>query len=183
MEWALDIDSRKLVNASSKRSVNKIPLSFEDKYQVKISVFKSGAPYIFSGLIVVILKAASRPKSQELAYSEFPVSSGNEASGILDLYTAELDSHLPLGGEVPLSLEITVLSGATEISSLTVPAPTSRRMYTPGSPGPTAVLESLATQPEAEAGVLNNKWMSPLRVKQAFDSYVLSSGIVTMPAP
>jgi|LakMenEpi03Aug12_release.lakeMendotaPanAssembly.Ray.scaffolds.fasta_scaffold51929_6 hypothetical protein len=181
MEWELDIDTRKLVNASSKRSVNKIPLSFEDKYQVKVSVFKSGDPYIFSGSIVVILKAASRPHSQELAYSEFPVSLGSEASGILDLYTAELDSHLPLGGEVPLSLEITVLSGAAEISSLTVPAPTTRRMYTPGSPGPTAVIESLATQPEAEAGVLNNKWMSPLRVNQAFESFASSSGITFMP--
>lgn len=182
MEWELDIDTRKLVDASSKRSVNKIPLSFEDKYPVKVSVFKSGDPYVFSGSIVVILKAASRPHSQELAYSNFPVSSESEASGILDLYTAELDSHLPLGGEVPLSLEITVLSGATEISSLTVPAPTSRRMYTPGSPGPTSAIESLATQPEAEAGVLNRKWMSPLRVKQAIDAFMSSSGI-TLTSP
>ena len=183
MEWELDIDTRKLVNASSKRSVAKIPLSFEDKYNVKVSVFKSGDPYVFSGSVVVLLKAAARPKSQELAHSEFPVSSGNEASGVLNLYTAQLDEYLPSGGEAQLALEITVLSGVTEISSLTVPAPTSRRMYTPGSPGPTAVIESLATQPEAEAGVLNNKWMSPLRVKQAFDSYALSSGITLMTSP
>lgn len=183
MEWELDIDTRKLVNASSKRSVTKIPLSFEDKYQVKVSVFKSGDPYIFSGSIVVLLKAASRPQSQELAYSKFPVSSESEASGILDLYTAQLDDYLPSGGEVQLALEITVLSGTTEISSLTVPAPTSRRMYTPGAPGPTAAIDRLATQPEAEAGVSNTKWMSPLRVRQAFDSYASSSGIVTMPAP
>lgn len=183
MEWELDIDTRKLVNASSKRSVTKIPLSFEDKYQVKVSVFKSGDPYIFSGSVVVVLKAAARPKSQELAYSEFPVSSGSEASGVLDLYTAQLEDYLPSGGQAQLALEITVLSGATEVSSLTVPAPTSRRMYTPGAPGPTAVIESLATQPEAEAGALNNKWMSPLRVKQAFDSYALSSGITLMSSP
>ena len=37
----------------------------------------------------------------------------------------------------------------------------------PSTPPPP--IEGLATQEEAEAGVANNKWMSPLRTKQAID--------------
>ena len=47
---------------------------------------------------------------------------------------------------------------------------------TPSTPPPE--IDGLATQAEAEAGVLNNKWMSPLRVKQAIGTVTLAKSDV-----
>lgn len=46
--------------------------------------------------------------------------------------------------------------------------------YTTIPTSPPPAISGLATQAEAQAGVVNNKWMSPLRVKEAIDA--LGSG-------
>jgi hypothetical protein len=181
MNWGFDIDTRSLNCLVTEHSIYSVPISYADKYPISIRVVKSGSPYTFSGSVVCSIKPASRPKADNLAFLELLVSSSDFASGVLDLYTTELNDYLPPDGTTPLSIDITILDGGVEVSSLILPAPASRRCYMPGSPGPTSSASSLATEAEAVLGAINTKWMSPLRVRQSFDSFLNASGITLMP--
>lgn len=166
MKWVFDIDTRKLTEAATGMVVSQVPLAYPDKYPVSISLVKSGAPHTLTGSAVFVLKTASRPQSQDLAFSEIAFVAG-EASGVFNLNTNELNLVLAPSGSTQLTLDVSIVSGVTEVSSLTVSAPTTRRYYVKDSPGPTASLSTLATVEQAELGTNNTRWMSPLRVKQA----------------
>jgi hypothetical protein len=161
-------------------AVVKVPLSFPDKYPVSIFLSKSGVPHSMEGSVVLVLKAASRPLSAELAFLEILVDGAHTVSGAFDLGTEELDLLLPTSGLSQLTLDLSVLSSGVEVSSLSVPASVSRRYYVSGSPGPTSSLRTLASEEEAQEGADNTHWMSPLRTKQAFDSMIDISGIELM---
>jgi hypothetical protein len=177
MNWAFDLDSRRLTDLASRSTVSNVPLAYPDKYPVSLTIFKSGDPYLLTGSVVYTLKASSRPLSQELAQGHFTASASYIVEGILDLATSELDAYLQAGGTTQLTLDISVLSGTEEVSTLSVPAPTTRRYYVAGAPGPTSSVRTLATQAEAEEGADNTKWMSPLRTREAIEEFFELRGI------
>ena len=176
MKWVFDIDTRKLTEAATGTVVSQAPLAYPDKYPVSISLVKSGAPHTLTGSAVFVLKTSSRPQSQDLAFSEIAFVAG-VASGVLNLNTNELNLVLAPSGPTQLTLDVSIVSGATEVSSLTVSAPTTRRYYVKDSPGPTSSLSTLATVEEAELGTNNTRWMSPLRTSQAIQALLRRLGI------
>jgi hypothetical protein len=176
MNWVFDIDTRKLTEATTGMVVSQVPLAYPDKYPVTVSLVKSGTPHILTGSVVFVLKTASRPQSQDLAFSEIAFAAG-AASGVLSLNTNELNLVLAPSGPTQLTLDVSIVSGATEVSSLTVSAPTTRRYYIIGSPGPTSSISALASEEEAKSGSNNTRWMSPLRVNQAVSKFIEDLGI------
>jgi hypothetical protein len=179
MNWVFDLDTRKLTEATTGMVVSQVPLAYPDIYPVTVSLVKSGLLYILAGSAVFVLKSSSRPQSQELVFSEIPLSEG-VGSGVLSLSTDELNSVLPSSGVTQLTLDVSILLGSTEVSSLTVSAPTTRRYLIKDSPGPTSSLSSLASEEEAKLGTNNTRWMSPLRTQQALAALSETLGIEPM---
>jgi hypothetical protein len=177
MNWVFDLDTRKLSEATTGMAVVKVPLSYPDKYPVSVSLVKSGIPFVLTGSVFLVVKAASRPLSEQLALLEVLFSGGAFSSGVLNTATAEMDLCLSLSGSTQLTLDVSVISSGQEVSSLSVPAPATRRYYTSGSPGPTSSIRTLASEQEARDGVDNTKWMSPLRTAQAVTSTLELAGI------
>jgi len=176
MNWVFDIDTRKLTEATTGIVVSQVPLAYPDKYPVTISLVKSGARHILTGSAVLVLKSASRPRSQDLAFSEIAFE-GGLASGVFDLNTQELNLILASSGATQLTLDLSIVSGAAEVSSLTVSSPTTRRYYIKDSPGPTSSISALASEEEAKAGTNNTRWMSPLRTTQSIRAFLQRLGI------
>jgi len=176
MNWVFDIDTRRLTEATTGMVVSQVPLAFPDKYPVTVSLVKSGTPHILTGSAVFVLKTASRPQSQDLAFSEIAFAAG-AASGVLDLNTNELNLVLAPSGTTQLTLDVSIVSGTTEVSSLTVSAPTTRRYYIKNNPGPTTSLSALASVEEAQQGTNNTRWMSPLRTVQAIQAFLQRLGV------
>ena len=156
--------------------VSQVPLAYPDKYPVTVSLVKSGTPHILTGSAVFVLKTASRPQSPALAFSEIAFTAGI-ASGFFNLNTNELNLVLAPSGPTQLTLDVSIVAGVTEVSSLTVSAPTTRRYYIKDSPGPTTSISALASVEEAKQGTDNTRWMSPLRVSQAINEFFKKSGI------
>lgn len=188
MNWVFDLDERSILDADEGGKVSSFPLSFPDKYPIKISLRKYNSNYRVDGNLAIAVKQSKLPNSDYLALGLIPiVSAGNsEYFGELNLNTQEVDDLLDSIESnarvktkvINASLEVTLVSDEEEVSCLPIKASISRRSFISGNPGPTVSVSSLATQSEAEAGVSNVNWMSPLRTFQAISNRL--SGIEFM---
>jgi hypothetical protein len=105
-------------------------------------------------------------------------------SGTLDLYTTAVEDLFPgstASADALLEVRYTRTGEATRTATLQVEIQNSVILGTEGTPA--AIPDGKATQAEAEAGTTNEKWMTPLRTKQAIAAFNTSAGIGFMPAP
>jgi hypothetical protein len=171
-----DLDQRSLVRALDDQTVKSYKLAFPDKYPIKVDFYRSGTPYSVNGFLKATLKPINQQTSPALAVMQV-AASGTSAEGVLSLATNEIRGFVKQFGERPAALELLVLdSNLREIASWTVNCEVSRR-YTGTDDVTTDLPDSKATQQEAEQGLSNLKWMTPLRVKQALLSLLRSFGI------
>ena len=171
MKLVFELDRNRLVDAATGAQVTSLQLAYPDKYPLFISVSKGNQPFVFSGNVYVTLKPAASPLSAPLALLTVQVNSSSSVSGVLDTFVQEMDDFLPAANRRAVAFEVLVVStsDSTEVS-VSVNAQISRRYNSVDQPGVTVAEKSLATQAEAQAGVNNTKWMSPLRVSQAISA-------------
>lgn len=103
---------------------------------------------------------------------------------ILDLNTVPVEAAFSSDpASIPAFLEIkwTAPTQALRTATLQVEVQNSVILGTEGTPA--AVPDGKATQAEAEAGIDNDKWMTPLRTRQAFLAQSSNNGIGFMAAP
>jgi hypothetical protein len=167
MHWKFDIDQRSLVRAFDDLSVKSAKLAFPDKYPIKIDFYRGAAPFSFSGKLRATVKATNRQQSPALAVMEVTVTTASTAEGVLNLSTTAMQKFVKDFGERPAAMEVAVLNNAgSQIASWVVNCEVSRR-YTDTGDVAIDIPDLKATQVEAEAGINNDKWMTPLRVRQA----------------
>lgn len=168
MYWKFDIDQRSLTRASDDLLVRSAKLAYPDKYPLKIEFYRGVTPYQFTGN----LKATVKPLNQQTSSSALAllfvaVQDAAVAEGILNLHTVAMLEHVKRFGERPVVLELLVEGfQGEEIASWSVLCETSRR-YSASDDIAEEVPDLKATEAEAEEGIENNKWMTPLRVWQA----------------
>jgi hypothetical protein len=103
---------------------------------------------------------------------------------ILDLNTQPVEAAFSSSPDsIPAYLEVkwTAPTQALRTATLQVEVQNSVILGTEGTPA--AVPDGKATQGEAEAGTDNDKWMTPLRTRQAFLAQSSNNGIGFMAAP
>ena len=96
-------------------------------------------------------------------------------SGTLDLYTQPVEDLFPgstASADALLEVRYTRTGEATRTATLQVEIQNSVILGTEGTPS--AIPDGKATQAEAEAGTTNEKWMTPLRTKQAIAALATS---------
>ena len=96
MNWVFDLDERTILDADEGGKVSSFPLSFPDKYPIKISLRKYNSNYRVDGNLAIAVKQSKLPNSDYLALGLIPiVSVGNsEYFGELNLNTQEVDDLL-----------------------------------------------------------------------------------------
>ena len=170
MHWKFDIDQRSLLRAFDNLSVKSAKLAFPDKYPIKIDFYRGATPFLFSGKLRATVKATNRQQSPALAVMEVVVSTSATSEGVLNLSTTAMQKFVKDFGERPAALEMAVLNTAgAEIASWVVNCEVSRRFTDTGYVA-IYIPDSKATKAEAEAGSNNDKWMTPLRVRQALQA-------------
>jgi hypothetical protein len=103
---------------------------------------------------------------------------------ILDLNTVPVEAAFssdPASISAYLEIHWTAPSQALRTATLQVEVQNSVILGDEATPA--ALPDGKATQAEAEAGLSNEKWMTPLRTKQAIAAFNTSAGIGFMPAP
>ena len=138
-----------------------------DKYPIRIDFLRGLVPYVFTGFLKGTLKPTNQQQGGALAVMSAPIAGASTAEGILNLSTLAMQKFVKDFGERPASLEIVAFDSAgLEIASWTVGCDISRR-YTDTGDVAVDIPSLKATKVEAEAGANNEKWMTPLRVRQA----------------
>lgn len=171
MHWKFDIDQRSLVRALDDLSVKSAKLAFPDKYPIKIELLRGMVPYVHTGTLRATVKAANKQQSAALAVTDIPVTASSVAEGVLNLSTTAMQAFVKNFGERPAVMELAVLDGtAQQIASWTVSCDVSRR-YTDTGDIAIDIPDLKATKIEAEAGVNNTHWMTPLRVWEAVKAW------------
>ena len=179
MHWKFDIDQRSLLKAADDSNVKSAKLAFPDKYPIKVDFYRGTAvfgglptplPVSFTGKLKAVVKPINQQRSFALAASEVVVENANTSELLLSLATNQMAEFVKDFGQRPCALELLVLSSAgAEIASWTVNCEVSRR-YTGTNDVAVDLPDFRATQAEAEAGVNNTKWMTPLRTRQALEA-------------
>jgi hypothetical protein len=171
MHWKFDIDHRSLVRAFDDLSVKSAKLAFPDKYPIKVELLRGITAYVHTGTVRATVKATNRQQSAALAVMDIPVTASSVAEGVLNLSTTAMQSFVKGFGERPAVLELAVLDGTLQqIASWTVSCDVSRR-YTDTGDVAIDIPDLKATKIEAEAGVNNTHWMTPLRVWEAIRAW------------
>lgn len=167
MYCKFDLDQRSLVRALDDQTVKSYKLAFPDKYPIKIDFYRSGVPYSVSGRLKATLKPINQQSSSAALALMDVAASGVFAEGVLNLATTQTRDFVKTFGERPAALEILVTDqDAREIASWTINCEVSRR-YTATDDLVESIPDYKASQQEAEQGTANDRWMTPLRVKQA----------------
>lgn len=190
MHWKFDIDLRSLVRAVDDLSVKSAKLAFPDSYPLRVDFVRGTTldeegktipvPYAFQGQFKATVKPVNQQTSSPpLALMEVSVGSFNNATtpptittastaqGVLNLSTTAVQDFVRPYGERPVALELLALdSSGAEIASWTVNCELSRR-YTETGVVVIDVPSLKATKAEAELGLNNTKWMTPVRVWDA----------------
>ena len=175
MHWKFDIDQRSLVRALDDLSVKSAKLAFPDKYPVKIELFRGSIPYVHTGSVRATVKPANKQQGGALAVMDVTVNADTFAEGILNLSTTAMQGFVKNFGERPAVLEIALLDGAAQqVASWNVSCDISRR-YTDTGNVVVDIPDSKATKAQAEAGVDNSHWMTPLRVWEAVSAWALTN--------
>lgn len=102
---------------------------------------------------------------------------------ILDLYTVPVEaafSSNPASISALLEVKWTAPGQALRTATLQVELQNSVIIGNEGTPA--SVPDGKATQAEAEAGTDNDKWMTPLRTREAYLAFSLGSGVGLMPS-
>jgi hypothetical protein len=188
MKLYLNIDTRDFYSSPiADFPLKRLSLKRRDSYSIEVVFFKNKRATSlesgFSGFLSV--KKINNYSSNHLASSpNWTENAGSTTtySFLLNLNTVEINNEFALLGasSTPLQtmLEIQWSNGVIVNSSSTLVTTINNDVIGGGEGLPVITPDTLATQAEAEAGVDNIKYMSPLRVRQ-FLSHVTKDDALT----
>lgn len=177
MKLFIDRKNRRFVkSAASNVALDRLVLKRRDLVPLEVIFVENGAAVATpAGTTTTVALKKTFADSNFLALAE---------SGTLNLNTVPLEAAFASNpASIPAFIEIrwSVPGETTRTATLAVEVQNSVIIGTEGTPA--AIPDGKATQAEAEAGTNNDKWMTPLRTRQAIASFNTSSGIGFMPAP
>lgn len=164
MKLFVDLTTRRFVkSAASSAALPTLVLKRRDVMPVEVIFVQRGAPVAApSGTVTKVALKQSFGDANFLAVAD---------SGYLDLYTAGVEALLPGNTEKAAALlEVRYArpGETTRTATLQVEIQNSVILGTEGTPS--AAIDYKATQADAEAGTDNDRWMTPLRTRQAIEA-------------
>ena len=179
MKFFLDLTKKQLVkSAASNVALDRLVLKRRDSLAVEVAFVARGAVASMpAGTTTTVALKKTFADSNFLA-----LASGTPQT--LNLNTVPLEASFsanPASISALLEIRWSVPGETTRTATLSVEIQNSVILGSEGTPE--AIPDQKATQAEAEAGLSNDKWMTPLRTKQAIASFNSSAGIGFMPAP
>lgn len=177
MKLFIDISTRRFVkSAASSAALPTLVLKRRDVMPVEVIFVQRGAAVATPpGTTIRVALKSKFSDTNFLAVAD---------SGTLDLYTTAVEDLFPgstASADALLEVRYARTGEATRTATLQVEIQNSVILGTEGTPA--AIPDGKATQAQAEAGTDNDKWMTPLRTKQAIAAFNTSAGIGFMPAP
>ena len=175
MKLFVDRKNRRFTkSAASNVALDRLVLKRRDLLPVEVVFVENGAVVAAqSGTGLTVALKQSFGDANYLALAE---------AGVLNLNTVSLEAAFdadPLAVAAYLEVRWTATGEATRTATLQVEIQNSVILGTEGTPA--AIPDGKATQAEAVAGTDNDKWMTPLRTKQAIAAFNTSNGIGYMP--
>lgn len=169
MKLFIDISTRRFVkSAASSAALPTLVLKRRDIMPVEVVFVQRGAAVATpSGTSIRVALKSKFSDANFLALAD---------SGTLDLYTTAVEDLFPgstASADALLEVRWTKTGEATRTATLGIEIQNSVILGTEGTPA--AIPDGKATQAEAEAGTSNEKWMTPLRTKQAIAAIAASS--------
>lgn len=177
MKLFVDLTTRRFVkSAASSAALPTLVLKRRDLLPIEVIFVQRGAPVAApSGTVTKVALKHSFGDSNFLAVAD---------SGYLDLYTTEVEALLPGDtSKADALLEVRYARPGETIRTATLQVEIQNSVILGTEGTPATIPDGKATQAEAEAGTSNEKWMTPLRTKQAIAAFNSSAGIGFMPAP
>jgi hypothetical protein len=177
MKLFIDLTTRRFVkSAASSAALPTLVLKRRDVMPVEVIFVQRGAAVATPpGTTIRVALKSKFSDANFLALAD---------SGTLDIYTTAVEDLFPgstASADALLEVRWTKTGEATRTATLGIEIQNSVILGTEGTPA--AIPDGKATQLEAEAGTSNEKWMTPLRTKQAIAAFNSSAGIGFMPAP
>jgi hypothetical protein len=170
MKLFIDISTRRFVkSAASSAALPTLVLKRRDVMPIEVVFVQRGAAVATpAGTSIRVALKSKFSDANFLALAD---------SGTLDLYTTAVEDLFPgstASADALLEVRWTKTGEATRTATLGIEIQNSVILGTEGTPS--AVPDGKATQAEAEAGTSNEKWMTPLRTKQAIAALAASGG-------
>lgn len=181
----LDLDE--LVLRSDRGGVlPKLTARSRDVIEWPLRFSRSGVNVEIVGGAVLKVGVRSAESDTLLLLAENPVTSGQGAGFVamfvLDFNTQPIVDAVAASGKVEALLEVELVVGSKRMSSVSQAILITRDIIREDEP-PASAPSMKATQDEAEAGVVNDKWMTPLRTAQAIAALAHEGGGGTLTAP
>lgn len=175
MKLFVDRKNRRFVkSAASNVALDRLVLKRRDLLPVEVVFVENGAVVSAqSGTGLTVALKQFFGDDNFLALAE---------NGVLNLNTSPLEAAFsgdPLAVAAYLEVRWTASGEAARTATLQVEIQNSVILGTEGTPA--AIPDQKATKQEAELGLSNDRWMTPLRTRQAIAAFNTSSGIGYMP--
>ena len=169
MKLFIDISTRRFVkSAASSAALPTLVLKRRDVMPIEVVFVQRGAAVATPpGTTIRVALKSKFSDTNFLAVAD---------SGTLDLYTTAVEDLFPgstASADALLEVRWTKTGEATRTATLQVEIQNSVILGNEGTPS--VVTDGKATQAEATAGTSNEKWMTPLRTKQAIEATAASS--------
>jgi hypothetical protein len=184
MRIYLDLDSRLILSAPN-RSIRSLEFKRRDNESLELQFVRNGTVVqVSSGTVV---KYGLKPVDQYAAGFFATGSFSKTGTGEAAVFTANLNLNTqPIAQafyleqkSISAMLEIEARDDDAVISSVTLQFTIENDVLRGDEPPPAVMPDGKATQTEAQAGLDNEKWMTPLRTKQAIAALSAGGGAVT----
>jgi hypothetical protein len=172
MRIYLDLDSRALLSTPN-RSIRGLGFKRRDNDSLELQFVRNGTVVSVPSATTVQygLKPVDQYASGFFSTGSFTKTGSGEAAvftAVLTLNTQPIEQAFDLEPKsIAAMLEIELRDGDTVASSVTLPVTIANDVIRGDEATPEAIPDGKATQGEAQAGIDNSKWMTPLRTKQA----------------
>ena len=179
MKLFLDQKNRRFVkSAASNVALQTLVLKRRDQVPIEVIFVENGVAIDPpAGTTTTVALKSSFSDSNFLALAA-------PGSTILDLNTVPVEAAFSSDpASIPAFLEIRWTAPSQSLRTATLQVEVQNSVILGDEQTPAAIPDGKATQAEAEAGTSNEKWMTPLRTKQAIAAFNSSAGIGFMPAP
>jgi hypothetical protein len=179
MKLFLDQKARRFIkSAASNVALQTLVLKRRDQVPIEVVFVENGiAIDPVAGTQTTVALKTSFSDSNFLALAV-------PGTNTLDLYTEPVEAAFSSDpASISAFLEIRWAAPAQALRTATLQVEVQNSVILGDEATPAALPDGKATQAEAEAGTSNEKWMTPLRTKQAIAAFNSSAGIGFMPAP
>ena len=165
-------------SAASNVALDRLVLKRRDQVPIEVVFVENGAviPTPIGTTTTVGLKSKFSD-TQFLALAP-------SGTSTLDLHTTAVeDAFAANPASIPALLEVRWSTTGSALRTATLQVELQNAVIRGDEGTPSAIPDLKATKAEAEAGTSNEKWMTPLRTREAFLAFGAGSGIGFMPAP